>query len=60
MKASVFDQGWWTPAFAHLCSVKAVWIPAPGLREDRLRGNDSPHGVFPKVLFRRSREGGNP
>ena len=28
MKASVLDQGWWIPAFAHSCSVQTAWIPA--------------------------------
>ena len=28
MKASVFDQGWWIPAFAHSRSVQAAWIPS--------------------------------
>ena len=47
MKASVFYQGWWIPAFAHSCSVKAVWIPAFA-------------GMTNKRNCRHSRKGGNP
>ena len=47
------DNAAWIPAFAGMTAPTLV-------RHIRGSGNDSPHGVCPKALFRHSREGGNP
>ena len=49
MKASVLDQGWWIPAFAHSCSVKAVWIPAFAVMIVRTAYARRPLPSFPRM-----------